>query len=154
MASCRGSHHDWYAFRHALIRDVAYEKFIGTRVRPIHRLIARALERGSTSEDVPPDDLAYHSWAVGDAVRCIWYNELAGDEAVAGFANHDAHVYYARARSFASPGSEQHRRLTVKLEALEWDASQPPGAETGERQSPSQRDHSTRPLPPVRWTPR
>src|SRR6201999_1244292 len=30
---------NWYAFRHALTRDIAYEEFIATRVRPIHRRI-------------------------------------------------------------------------------------------------------------------
>lgn len=36
---------DWYAFRHALLRDIIREEFIGTRLRPLHRHITQALER-------------------------------------------------------------------------------------------------------------
>jgi predicted ATPase len=89
---------DWYAFRHALIRDVAYEEFVATRVRPIHRRIARALERCAGAEGVSIDDLAYHSWIVRDAARGRRYNEMAGDRAVAAFAYAQARAYHARAR--------------------------------------------------------
>ncbi len=118
---CEDGESDWYAFRHALIRDIAYEEFIGNRVRPIHRLIARALERCADAKHVPIDDLAYHSWAAGDAERCVRYNELAGDRAAGAFANHDARIYYARAREFADPNSEHYRRLTGKLVRLQQD---------------------------------
>ncbi|HEX3670734.1 MAG TPA: hypothetical protein VHT92_03420 [Candidatus Cybelea sp.] len=131
---------DWYAFRHALIRDVAYSEFIGTRVRPIHRRIARALERCADDRGNALDDLAYHSWAAGDIARCLRYNELAGDRAVAVFAKEEAKKYYARALAFAVPDSRKYRRLSGKLAAL--------GAEI----HPSG-DCSTDPVPPVRWTP-
>jgi predicted ATPase len=144
---------DWYAFRHALIRDVAYEEFIGARIRPIHRRIGRALEAGIGSDEASLDDLAYHSWAAGDAARCLRYNELAGDRAAAAFAPHEAKRYYARARAFIAFDSDQHRRLTKKLDALEAETAPTPGAETEGRQSTGHRDRSTRPLPPVRWTP-
>jgi predicted ATPase len=106
---------DWYAFRHALIRDVAYEEFVATRVRPTHRRIARALERCAGAEGISLDDLAYHSWLARDAVRGRRYNEMAGDRAVATFADTEARVYYTRAREFAIQGSEQYRRLSSKL---------------------------------------
>ncbi|HET6275169.1 MAG TPA: hypothetical protein VFE16_04430 [Candidatus Cybelea sp.] len=109
------SNGDWYAFRHALIRDVAYEEFVATRVRPIHRRIARALERCTGAEEISLDDLAYHSWLARDAVRGRRYNEMAGDRAIAVFADAEARVYYARAREFATPGSEEYRRLSSKL---------------------------------------
>lgn len=124
---------DWFSFRHALIRDAAYEEFIATRVRPIHRRIARALERGAGSDEVSLDDLAYHSWAAADVARCIRYNELAGDQAVAAFAKDDARTYYARARAFMSLDSSGYRRLTGKLYALQSEAAQTPGLETEER---------------------
>jgi predicted ATPase len=144
---------NWYSFRHALIRDVAYEEFVWARIRPIHRRIGRALEAGIESEEASLDDLAYHSWAAGDAARCLGYNELAGDRAAAAFAPHDAKRYYARARAYVAFDSEQHRRLTNKLDALEAETPSAPGAETEGRQSSGHRDRSTRPLPPVRWTP-
>jgi predicted ATPase len=109
---------EWYAFRHALTRDVAYDEFVETCVRPIHRRIARVLERDAHGDRVALDDLAYHSWAAGDAARSIRYNELAGDRAAAAFAEDDAQTYYSRAREFAAHASEPYRRLTHKLAAL------------------------------------
>jgi len=109
---------DWYAFRQAVIRDVAYEEFIATRVRPIHRRIARALERCAGAEGISLDDLAYHSWLARDAVRGRGYDEIAGERAVAVFAEAQARVYYARAREFAAQVSEQYRRLSSKLLGL------------------------------------
>jgi predicted ATPase len=109
---------EWYAFRHALTRDVAYDEFVETRVRPIHRRIARVLERDTQEDRTALDDLAYHSWAAGDAARSIRYNELAGDRAAAAFADDDAHTYYTRAREFAGDASAPYRRLTDKLAAL------------------------------------
>ena len=109
---------DWYAFRQAVIRDVAYEEFVATRVRPIHRRIARALERCAGAEGISLDDLAYHSWLARDAVRGRGYDEIAGERAVAVFAEAQARVYYARAREFAAQVSEQYRRLSSKLLGL------------------------------------
>ncbi len=113
-----GAGAEWYAFRHALIRDVAHQNLVESRLRPIHRLIARALERCAGADESGSDDLAYHSWAAGDSVRCVLYNELAGDRAVAAFAACEARIYYERARDFAAPDSEQFARLTGKLFAL------------------------------------
>jgi predicted ATPase len=110
---------DWYAFRHALIRDVVYEEFVATRLRPTHRRIARALEQCARVEQTALDDLAYHSWLARDAVRGRRYNEMAGDLAAAAFADADARVYYARAREFAIRNSKQYRRLTGKIAGLD-----------------------------------
>jgi predicted ATPase len=116
------SNSDWYAFRHALTRDVAYEEFVATRIRPIHRRIVRALERCGGAVGASLDGLAYHSWLARDAVRGGRYNEMAGDRAVAAFAVAEARVYYTRAREFAAPGSEQYRRLSSKLTGLDGEA--------------------------------
>lgn len=113
-----GSSGDWYAFRHALIRDVAYEEFVATRVRPVHRRIARALERCVGPEGISLDDLAHHSWLARDIARGRRYNEMAGDRAIAAFADAEARVYYARARALAIAGSQQYRRLSSKLVGL------------------------------------
>lgn len=144
---------DWYAFRHALTRDVAYDEFIGMRVRPVHRRIGRALEAGNRALETSLDDLAYHAWAAGDPRRCRQYNELAGDRAAAAFAQHDAKRYYDRARAYIPVESDPYRRLTKKLAALEAATASAPGVETEGRQSSAHRDRTTCPLPPVRWTP-
>jgi predicted ATPase len=107
---------EWYAFRHALIRDAMYEQFVKSRVRHAHRRIALAVERYAGQDAL--DDLAYHSWAGGDATRCIRYNELAGDRAVAVFAYDHARTLYGRARTFAPLRSLDYVRLSGKIDAL------------------------------------
>ena len=88
-----------YSFRHALTRDIIYAEFLAVRVRPLHRRIARALERAVRPGNMPLQDLAYHSWAAGDAKRALRYNELAGDNAAAVHAHENARTHYSRARS-------------------------------------------------------
>jgi predicted ATPase len=108
-----------YSFRHALTRDVIYEEFLDARTRPLHRRIARMLERTRALRDVPLEELAYHSWAGGDARRALEYNELAGDRAIVVHACDDARRHYARARSLVEIDSAAYQRLTEKLKTAE-----------------------------------
>jgi predicted ATPase len=107
-----------YSFRHALTRDIIYAELLTVRIRPLHRRIARALERTGRTADVSLDELAYHSWAAGDARRTLRYNELAGDNAAAVHARDDARRYYTRARSLIDVDSLAFSRLTEKLRAM------------------------------------
>jgi predicted ATPase len=107
-----------YLFRHALTRDIIYAEFLAVRVRPLHRRIARVLERAAPQRQVPLEDLAYHSWAAGDAKRALRYNERAGDNAVAVHSHEDARTHYARARSLIELDSADYSRLTEKLRAV------------------------------------
>ncbi|MBV8532044.1 MAG: hypothetical protein JO104_12070 [Candidatus Eremiobacteraeota bacterium] len=109
---------DRYTFRHALTRDIIYAEFLDERTRPLHRRIARVLERSSHSRDVALEELAYHSWAGGDARRGPYYNELAGDYAAVVHARDDARRYYTRALSLIDVDSAGYGRLTQKLRAL------------------------------------
>jgi predicted ATPase len=144
---------DWYAFRHALIRDVAYQEFVAMHLRSAHRRIARALERCAGDDTTLLDDLAYHWWAARDPLRCRRYNERAGDEAVAAFASDEARAYYVRALEFTAPECAPYRRLSTKVAALGGEARFQ-GGESPERQSAGHGDCSTRTVPPVRWTPK
>jgi predicted ATPase len=107
-----------YSFRHALTRDIIYAEFLTVRVRPLHRRIARALECTVPPGVVTLENLAYHSWAAGDARRALLYNELAGDNAAAVHAHDDARKYYTRARSLIDVDSLVYARLTEKLRAM------------------------------------
>ncbi len=107
---------DAYAFRHALTRDIIYTELLTLAVRPIHRRIARALERAPAPHRATRlEQLAYHSWAAGDVRRCVKYNELAGDGAAAIQALDDARSYYSRARSLIATDSPAAKRLDRKL---------------------------------------
>jgi predicted ATPase len=107
-----------YIFRHALTREIIYAELLTSRIRPCHSSIARALERARATGDVPLEDLAYHSWAAGDAARALRYNEVAGDNAAAVHAQNDARTYYIRARSLLDVDSVAYDRLTTKLRAM------------------------------------
>jgi predicted ATPase len=107
-----------YSFRHALTRDIVYSEFLEIKTRPLHRRIARVLERLRHARNVSLEELAYHAWAGGDVRRALRYNEIAGDIAVAVHASTDAQRYYARARSLIEMDSVAYRRLTEKLDAV------------------------------------
>ena len=111
-----GFRQDRYAFRHALTRDIIYAEFVSMPTRPLHRRIARALEKALPAGDATLEDLAYHAWAGGDAKRALHYNELAGDSAASAHAHDDARTYYARARSLVDLGTSAYARLTEKLQ--------------------------------------
>jgi len=102
-------------FRHALVRDIIYTEFVNTRVRVLHRRIARALQRTAPPGAALLGELAYHYWAGGDARRALRYNELAGDSAAALHAPADARVLYTRALSLIEPNTPQYARLERKL---------------------------------------
>jgi predicted ATPase len=105
-----------FRFRHALTRDIIYSELQRLHVRSIHRRIARALELAPHS--VSLGELAYHTWAAGDARRSLRYNELAGDDAAAIHANDDARVYYSRAQSLVAVDSGAFLRLSRKIESV------------------------------------
>ncbi len=63
---------DWYAFRHALIRDMAYKELVGTRLRPVHRMVARALERCAD----PPNYRSTISRIILGGPRCVPLHSL------------------------------------------------------------------------------
>ncbi len=110
---------EFYVFRHALTRDIIYEELPAARIRPFHRSIVRALERARAAVNAPLADLAYHSWAAGDAARALLYNELAGDNAAEVHAQDDARTYYIRARSLLDADSLAYERLTTKLRVMD-----------------------------------
>lgn len=113
-----------FAFRHALTRDVVYAELIASRTRPLHRRIARALERARAEDESTLEQLAYHWWAAGDARRGVHYNERAGDAAAAVHAPAAALLHYGRALALARAGSGAHRRLARKLRS-----ARPPAGE-------------------------
>jgi predicted ATPase len=119
------SAHEVFAFRHALTRDVIYEELTKGRIRPVHRRIARKLERMFLSGDAALDDLAYHAWSAGDVRRGVRYNELAGDRAAAVHAQEEARTYYGRARGLVPIESDADARLAEKLRRLGAAASSP-----------------------------
>lgn len=100
----------YFAFRHSMTRDVIYNSMLLQEVRPVHERALRILE---STRDALAYELGYHAWMARDAVRCVHYNELAGDQARALHAYADAVRCYERALEFAS-GTDVAATLLAK----------------------------------------
>jgi class 3 adenylate cyclase/tetratricopeptide (TPR) repeat protein len=84
-----------YQFRHALVRDAAYEALLKGRRRELHALVARTLtERFPTLAAAQPEVLARHWSAAGEAERAFEAWALAATSANA------RHAYQEAERSF------------------------------------------------------
>ena len=96
-------------------------------VADVAAAVSRAIDAGATIEG----EIETHRWGriarladpFGHGICFIaflgrGYDEIAGERAVAVFAEAQARVYYARAREFAAQVSEQYRRLSSKLLGL------------------------------------
>jgi len=85
-----------YQFKHALVRDAAYESLLRPRRRAIHSAILRTLE---TEPDVSPEILATHAEAADLTDRAVDLWELASKAAVARPALDEAIAHLSRAIS-------------------------------------------------------
>jgi predicted ATPase len=90
-----------YSFKHALMRDVAYDNLLRGRRQQIHERVARALEEHFPAvTEAEPELLAQHFGRAGLAELACTYYERAGDRAAArsNFAEAVAHFTCAPAQ--------------------------------------------------------
>ncbi len=111
-----------YNFKHALLRDVAYENLLRTRRQQLHERIGRVLVANfAFIAEAEPELLAHHFQQAGLFDLALTYRERAGDRAVArsSYAEGVAHFTAALTLSAQLPqGAEQTRRelgLLLKL---------------------------------------
>lgn len=69
-----------YIFKHALVRDAAYESLLKTRRRAVHAKLADALEATGLAA---PELIAHHASEAGLTEKAIQYWQLAGEAALA-----------------------------------------------------------------------
>src|SRR5215469_16416779 len=87
-----------YQFKHALIRDSAYEVLLKAQRRKLHGEIASVIERDFAQlAQTKPEILALHHSAAGDADRSSACWQAAGERAVVRGAFPEAKEYYKRA---------------------------------------------------------
>ncbi|MBX0328653.1 tetratricopeptide repeat protein [Oscillochloris sp. ZM17-4] len=92
-----------YLFRHALLRDVAYEGILYARRRVLHGRVARRIEE--LSGDRIEDQLALLAWHYLQAEewgQALDYHMRAGEQARRRFANRDALALYHTALEIAA----------------------------------------------------
>jgi tetratricopeptide (TPR) repeat protein len=105
-----------YLFRHALMRDAAYEMQLRARLRSLHRLAAEAIEQLYAQDLVPYSaDLAYHYGRAGDVEHEGRYARLAGEQAAARFANAEAIAHLSRALDL-TPERDWHSCVRLLLD--------------------------------------
>jgi class 3 adenylate cyclase/tetratricopeptide (TPR) repeat protein len=94
----QGSSGSKFIFKHALVRDVAYESLLRPRRAELHLRAARALaERGAVAGDAEPEIIAHHFEEAGRAAEAIPYWRQAADDAIARSAYREASAHVRRA---------------------------------------------------------
>jgi class 3 adenylate cyclase/tetratricopeptide (TPR) repeat protein len=108
-----------YGFKHALVRDAAYESLLLSRRRHWHGRIAAALEeRFPETAAEEPELLARHFAGAGLPARACDYRERAGDGAVARSAYREAIAHYSAGLKEAEALSEESERRRRQLAFL------------------------------------
>lgn len=91
-----------YLFRHALLRDVAYEGILFARRRALHARVARRIEAlGREQADEQLALLAWHYLQAEEYRPALDYHVRAAEQAARRFANRDALALYDAALTIA-----------------------------------------------------
>ena len=87
-----------YQFKHALIRDAAYEALLKSRRKDLHLIVARTIdEKFPALKEAHPELLARHWTEAGETEPAISAWQKAGERAVEHRAYHEAERYYREA---------------------------------------------------------
>lgn len=109
-----------YNFLHTLVQDAAYASLLESDRKRLHLAVGEAIE------SLYPDRrkelaaiLAYHFREAGQEVRALSYYLMAGDKALAAYANQEAEIQYRRGLELVCCSDEEIARLYTGLgEAL------------------------------------
>jgi class 3 adenylate cyclase len=112
-----------YAFKHSLIRDVAYQRLPRAERKARHLEVARFLEETTGDAHQSLDALAHHWREAGDGARAAEHFLAAGDQAGRGWAKDRAVALYREALGLVPDEDEEtrgriRRRLAVAVQAL------------------------------------
>jgi predicted ATPase len=106
-----------YAFKHALIQDVAYQSMLRSGRQALHRRIASVLKDESPdTARLRPEILARHYCEGGQARQAIVYWQRAGDRAAARAAHAEAIGHYSQGLELLSDLEKQERRGTLEID--------------------------------------
>lgn len=105
-----------FAFKHALIQDIAYESLLRQRRQVLHVAIAEALSADGGPQ-AAPEILAHHYERGGDLKQALHWSEMAGIDAADRSAQPEAMAHCANAlRLLRAVGSvENQERLELSL---------------------------------------
>ena len=108
-----------YSFKHALVRDAAYESLLLSRRRDWHERIARVLEeRFPETAANEPEVLAHHFGAAGLGLPACDYRMHAGDRAISRSAYKEAIAHFSAALKIAETLPDAADRKRCQLDFL------------------------------------
>jgi hypothetical protein len=100
-----------YQFKHALIRDAAYEALLKSRRKELHLTVARAIDQQFPAvKEMHPEVLARHWTEAGEAELAIAAWQRAGEHAVERRAYPEAERHYSDALAIVKTLSESRER--------------------------------------------
>lgn len=106
-------------FAHALVRDAAYEGLSYRRRRHLHGLAADAVTKRSGAPEDQADLLSLHSLHAGRFDDAWRYGRIAGERALAVYANADAVTFFSRALEASHHlRANQRPEVAIVAEAL------------------------------------
>jgi DNA-binding SARP family transcriptional activator/tetratricopeptide (TPR) repeat protein len=112
---------DVYDFGHGLVRDLVYAETSLARRRLLHRRVGEALAaaaRGRRPQAPPAASIARHLELGGATAEAADWRRLAGDQARAVFANHEALGHYRAAVALGHPDTAGLHAAVGDLETL------------------------------------
>ena len=104
-----------YAFKHALVRDAAYNSLLKSRRRHFHALIAEFLSKSGNVVASPAEVLAHHYMEAGEFARAAFYWCEAADRAGARYANPEAIAHCRKGLTALSRMPRSSERTSVEL---------------------------------------
>lgn len=111
----RGGAGSTYEFKHALVRDAAYQSLLKRERQRCHQRIAAALLQ--VADDNPPLELLAHHFSEGGHFdKAAQYWRQAGERALGRFAHVEAISDFRRALSAVNMLPEDNERLRFELE--------------------------------------
>jgi TOMM system kinase/cyclase fusion protein len=108
-----------FMFRHALIRDAAYESLLDASRVAIHARVAATLEGQFPEVAANRPELLAHHWASGgEKEKAIGYAKTATGMALAGCLYHEAAAHASQAIGWVGDIADPSRRAEVELELI------------------------------------
>ena len=105
-----------FVFKHALVRDTAYNMLPRRRRRELHASVARSYEEYlPETVETRPELLAYHCWEAGEPIKAIGYLIAAAELELQRSATIEAQAHLAQARDLISALPENRERLQLEL---------------------------------------
>lgn len=109
----------FWEFKHALVRDAAYESILKSHRLPLHGLIAEQLQQPSNTSRMPrPELLAYHLGQSGNPEAALEMWRQAARNARASWANQEAvgHLNYALTELAKFRQSKETDKLELEIQ--------------------------------------